>query len=93
MRDAYRGLLNDEVTKGKKKGFEIPLYKWLTKDLKGLVIDALFNPNARIYDYLDKTQVRLLVEQKTMRERNWAYLVYALLILELWLQRERGNIY
>ncbi len=92
LRDAYRGLLNDGVTKGKKKGFEIPLYKWLIKDLKGLVIDALFNPNAKIYDYLDKTQVRLLVEQKTMLERNWAYLVYALLILELWLQKERGNI-
>ena len=92
LRDAYSGLLSDEVTRGKKKGFEIPLYKWLTDDLKDLTTDALLNPNAMIYSYLDKTQVHLLAEQKIMREKNWAYLMYALLILELWLQRERKNI-
>jgi len=64
----------------------------LTDDLKDLTTDALLNPNAMIYSYLDKTQVHLLAEQKIMRERNWAYLMYALLILELWLQRERKNI-
>jgi len=64
LRDAYSGLLSDEVTRGKKKGFEIPLYKWLTDDLKDLTTDALLNPNAMIYSYLDKTQVHLLAEQK-----------------------------
>ena len=88
LRDAYRGLLNEEVITGKKKGFEIPLYQWLTDDLRELVADALLNPNAKIYTYLDKEQVRLLIKQETMNERNWAYLVYALLILELWLQKE-----
>jgi len=88
LRDAYRGLLDEEVITGKKKGFEIPLYQWLTNDLRGLVADTLLNPNAKIFTYLDKEQVRLLIKQETMNERNWAYLVYALLILELWLQKE-----
>ena len=64
LRDAYSGLLSDEVTRERKKGFEIPLYKWLTDDLKDLTTDALLNPNAMIYSYLDKTQVHLLAEQK-----------------------------
>jgi asparagine synthase (glutamine-hydrolysing) len=88
LRDAYRGLLDEEVITGKKKGFEIPLYLWLTNDLRGLAADTLLNPNAKIFTCLDQEQVRLLIKQETMNERNWAYLVYALLILELWLQKE-----
>jgi len=60
----------------------------LTNDLRRLVADTLLNPNAKIFTCLDQEQVRLLIKQETMNERNWAYLVYALLILELWLQKE-----
>ncbi|MEG3066522.1 MAG: hypothetical protein RQM89_11590 [Acetomicrobium sp.] len=38
--------------------------------MKDLTTDALLNPNAMIYSYLDKTQVHLLAEQKLYERKE-----------------------
>ncbi|MDD5565014.1 MAG: asparagine synthase C-terminal domain-containing protein, partial [Thermoanaerobaculaceae bacterium] len=86
LRDAYRDRLPREVIAGPKKGFEVPLAAWLDGDLRDLVHDALLAPDARVAAYLEPAFVRALVEGTAMRERNRAGLVYALLVLELWLR-------
>ena len=90
LRDAYRGRLPREVLEGKKRGFEVPLAAWLDGDLRDLVHDSLLSPDARVAAYLQPAFVRALVEGRTLRERNRPNLVYALLVLELWLRESRG---
>lgn len=93
VRDAYRGLLSDEVINGAKRGFEIPLVGWLQGELQAVLMDTLGNPKAIVRTYLDGQFIDALLRREVMTDRNWAYMVYALLVLELWLQEEkkRGN--
>ena len=91
LRDAYRGRLNDEVLGGAKRGFEIPLRSWLENDLRSILLDTVGSPAALVRSYLDGEIIDDLLEQRAMTERNWAYIVYALLVLELWLQNERSD--
>ena len=89
LRDAYRGRLPREVIAGGKRGFEVPLAAWLDGDLRDLVHDSLLAPDARVGAYLEPAFVRALVEGRTMADRNRPGLVYALLVLELWLRESR----
>ena len=91
LRDAYRGLLPREVIEGRKRGFEVPLAAWLDGDLRDLVHDALLAPGARVAGYVEPAFVRAAVEGTAMRERNRAGLVYALLVLELWLRESESS--
>lgn len=88
LRDAYRGILSEEVLNGKKRGFEIPLVHWLRGPLRELVFDSVGGSNSRVSAFLDRSFVREIIEQKRCMDRNWGYIVYSLLILELWLRNE-----
>ncbi|MBC8117075.1 MAG: asparagine synthase, partial [Candidatus Saccharimonas sp.] len=85
LRDAYRGRLPDEVILGKKRGFEFSLSSWLENELRGLIMDTLGSPSARVRSFLDGQFIDNLLAGGILRDRNCACLVYALLTLELWL--------
>jgi asparagine synthase (glutamine-hydrolysing) len=89
LRDAYRGRLPDEVLGGRKRGFEVPLKEWLEGDLREILGDTLGSSSARVRDLVADSFVDGLLDRTVLRDRNWAYLVYALLVLEIWL-REFG---
>lgn len=91
LRDAYRGRLSDEVIGGAKRGFEIPLVGWLEGELKPILMDTLGSPAALVRSYIDGDFLNALLRREVMTERNWAYIVYALLVLELWLQEEKNR--
>jgi asparagine synthase (glutamine-hydrolysing) len=86
LRRAYRGRLPTEVIKAPKRGFEVPVAKWLRSELRPLLMDTVVAPDARIGCYLDRRLVSDIVEGTELQDRNWAYLVYSFLILELWLR-------
>ncbi|HXT41684.1 MAG TPA: asparagine synthase C-terminal domain-containing protein, partial [Candidatus Angelobacter sp.] len=86
LRDAYRGRLPDEVIGGEKRGFEIPLVSWLRKELRPIIQDTVGSKDARVRAYLADELVDGLLGQTMLPDRNWGQLVYALLVLELWLR-------
>jgi len=86
LRDAYRGLLPERVVSGPKRGFEVPLKAWLEKDLREILNDTVVPASASIRSYLDGGFIDGVLSGRTMRDRNWSYIVYALLVLELWLR-------
>jgi asparagine synthase (glutamine-hydrolysing) len=85
LKDAYQGLLPKEVINGRKRGFEVPMESWLRNELRPLLMDTLDRPTARVHSYLSRDFVKELLEARAWGNHNWAYLVYALLVLELWL--------
>ena len=91
LRDAYRGVLPTAVTSGQKRGFEIPLNEWLSGDLKPQLHDLLSSPNARVKSFVDESMITGLLEGTSFADRNRSYLLYALLVLELWLERESDD--
>jgi asparagine synthase (glutamine-hydrolysing) len=69
-----------------KRGFEIPLRTWLQRDLHELVMDTLGSDGARVRDYVSSSFVDDFVQGKVLKDRNWAFMTYMLLVLELWLR-------
>ena len=92
LRDAYRDALPSRVTSGTKRGFEIPMGEWLAGDLKPLLHDLLSSPNARVRDFIDDSLITALLDDEGFADRNRAYLLYALLVLELWLEQESDDV-
>ena len=91
LRDAYRGRLSDEVLSGAKRGFEVPLKTWLENDLRAIMLDTVGSRSALVRSYLDGEFIDDVIDQRVMMGRNWAYVAYALLVLELWLRGEKEN--
>jgi hypothetical protein len=60
--------------------------RWLATDLRELVHDCLEVPDSRLGEYLDRACVADMVLKRTPSRRNWTYVVYGLLVLELWLR-------
>ena len=92
LREAYRSVLPSGVMSGAKRGFEIPLTKWLAGDLKPLLHDLLGSPNARVGAFVDDALITALLDETAFADRNRAYLLYALLVLELWLEQESNDV-
>src|SRR6185437_15179569 len=81
LRDAYRGRLPDEVIGGEKRGFEIPLVSWLRKELRPIIQDTVGSQDARVRAYLADEFVDALIAGNSFKDRNWGYLMYAVLVL------------
>jgi asparagine synthase (glutamine-hydrolysing) len=86
LRDAYRQRLPAEVIDGRKRGFEIPMRRWLNAELRPLIHDTVEASDSRIGEYLDRRFVIDIIQNRTATQRNWMYLVYGFLVLELWLR-------
>jgi asparagine synthase (glutamine-hydrolysing) len=89
LRDAYRDELPERVVTAPKRGFEIPLASWLAGDLREPLLDTVGSTGARVRSYLDGGAIDGLLAGETFGDRNRVFLLYALLVLELWL-RERA---
>lgn len=92
LKDAYKGRLPDEILKRPKKGFEIPVEKWLHSELRDLLHDTLLQPNSETGTYVHRRFIQDLWRKKDYVDRNWAMTVYSLLVLELWLRKNRSSI-
>lgn len=90
LRDAYADVLPKEVIRGTKRGFEPPLAQWLRSDLRPLLMDTLGCNSAEVRSYVEGSFVDALLKGTDMRHANTSTLLYALLILELWLRSFRG---
>lgn len=86
LRDAYADALGDEVARGAKRGFEVPLARWLAHDWRDVVGDTLGAPDARVLGYVDPALVARARAADGFPDRNRAYVAYAFLVLELWLR-------
>jgi asparagine synthase (glutamine-hydrolysing) len=85
LRKLAKRYLPDEIVNAPKKGFEIPLYKWLSNDLKELSADSILSPNSILQDLFHKDYLTKLIFRKTsMEPGRWSVLVWTLLMLSLW---------
>ncbi|KAF0119216.1 MAG: asparagine synthase [Rhodospirillaceae bacterium] len=74
----------DDIAKARKQGFSAPDASWFRGESIDYVRDALFNPRARIYDFLDPAATRALIEDHLAGRQNRRLLIWSLLNLEEW---------
>ncbi|MGE3856189.1 MAG: asparagine synthase (glutamine-hydrolyzing) [Dehalococcoidia bacterium] len=82
LRRLMTGRLPDEIVRGRKKGFGVPLGDWLRRDLRPLMLDL----TAAVPDYLDRGFVQGLVREH-LDGRDRSLELWAIMMLAAWHRR------
>lgn len=91
LRNAVRSRLPAEVLKQPKAGFGAPVEFWLPDQLREMVDDLLGETNLRRRNLFAPEAVRTMVAEQRSGQGNWAYQIWQLLTLELWMQSYIDN--
>jgi asparagine synthase (glutamine-hydrolysing) len=81
-----RALVLPAILNRPKKGFGIPIARWLRTDLAGDVEEHLIRNWPASLEFLDREAVRSLAQEHLSRLRNAAKEVWSLLILARWVR-------
>lgn len=87
LREALRGWIPDQILDGPKRGFRLPVARWLREDLRGYAHEILLDPGASLRGWGETTEVRRLLDEHCAGRRDHGRRLWTLLVLELW-QRE-----
>jgi len=87
LRRAVKDLLPRPILRRGKKGFNMPVAKWLTGPLKNLAEDMLSEQRLRREGLFDPGYVRTLLDEHLARRRDHRKLLWTLLVFELWYER------
>ena len=86
LREAIKGLVPDSVFTQPKRGFAVPLGRWLKHELRHR-LDTLLGPNRPVYAYVDRASVQRLVQEHLAGRRDHSHFLWRILVLDLWLWR------
>lgn len=90
LRKLAEKYLPTELLNQPKRGFEIPLKKWVKDDLNEIIFDRLTSPNALVRDYLDPKFYNQVLEKNLMiSDERWAKMIYTLFVTETWLLKHK----
>jgi len=84
FKKAMRNVLPDEVIRRPKKGFGVPIDHWFRHDLKAMAYDLLLDRRSLERGYFRREAVERLLDEHCRGKANWHYLLWNLLMLELW---------
>jgi asparagine synthase (glutamine-hydrolysing) len=85
LRMATADLLPFSVRHRVKRGFALPLERWMRTDLRALTRDALLGPDARTRELFDRAVVARYCDEVDA-DAGHADRLWTLLVLELWLR-------
>jgi len=86
LKEAMRRHLPDQLLSRKKAGFGAPLRQWLRNDLKGVIGDVLSPSQVKARGLFEPAAVHRVLQDNAAGTRDHAYLIYALLTMEVWMQ-------
>jgi asparagine synthase (glutamine-hydrolysing) len=84
MRSALQDVLPKRITSAHKRGFMLPLARWLREDLREMSRDLLSDQAIRRRGYVNPAYVQWLLAEHDSGRRNFTDQLYALMVLELW---------
>ncbi|MHC4983607.1 MAG: asparagine synthase (glutamine-hydrolyzing) [Planctomycetota bacterium] len=84
LKSALRPFLDAETLRRRKQGFTPPLVEWFRGPLRDMSGDLLLSPRAFYRDYLSAAVVQRAWRQHLRRVRNYAPLLWAVMMFELW---------
>ena len=87
LRRAVADLLPPRILGRRKKGFGVPVARWLRGELKEMLTDLLLSPRAAARPFFRPEAVRRLCEHHVAGRGDRSNQLWALLMLELWCRR------
>lgn len=87
LKDWASSLLPWSILNRPKMGFGVPIGEWFRGDLRDILRDALFAPNALVTRVFQAQFLRRLFDDHLAGRANHAHRLWSLLMLELWNRR------
>jgi hypothetical protein len=87
LRDAFHDCLPRSILDRPKQGFAVPIARWLREDLRPIAEEAFSAPTLSRAGVARPDLVRRLWHEHLTGRRNHARAMWALLVLQLWLER------
>jgi asparagine synthase (glutamine-hydrolysing) len=91
LRKSVAGRLPQQIIDRPKKGFGLPVSKWLCTDLRGLLLDMLSADRLRSQGIFDDAYVTRLVGEHFNKTRDNRLVLWTLLVFQLWHERYLGS--
>jgi len=85
LKEAMRGLLPPEIINKRKEGFSVPMKHWLRGPLRPLLTEVLSEERVEERGLFRPAAVTKLVAEHLSGARNHSHLLWAMLVLDLWL--------
>ena len=85
LRDVMKRHIPEIVTKAEKQGFSAPDASWFKGDSMDFVKRVLLNGKARVFEFIDPSLAKSLVEEHLSGTENRRLLIWSLLNIEQWL--------
>lgn len=86
LRSLARQRLPAEISSAPKRGFEVPVKRWIEKDLRPVINDLLLAADSRVASYADGKELRAFVTGSTEFAGNYPQTMWSLLMLEIFLR-------
>jgi asparagine synthase (glutamine-hydrolysing) len=90
LRKAIKGLVPDSVFEQPKRGFAVPLGRWMRNELQHR-LETLCDESRPVYAYVDHDSVGRLVREHIDGRRDHSHFLWRLLVLDLWLVALRSE--
>jgi asparagine synthase (glutamine-hydrolysing) len=87
LKKAARPYLPDEIINRKKKGFGVPIAKWVKGPLKEMFMDLLSVDRVKREGLLNSQYVEKLLQDHLMNKKDNRKQLWTLLVWELWVNR------
>ncbi|MDC0435440.1 asparagine synthase (glutamine-hydrolyzing) [bacterium] len=90
LREASGNLLPKAVTQGKKRGFGVPYVEWLSGPLANYTKERILGENGLLRELFLDAELELLVEDNIQMRGFRGFMLYKLLMLAVW--SDRNNV-
>ena len=85
LRAIARRYLPPEVVSAPKRGFEIPLVRWMTHDLYAMVRDICGSEGSLLFDLFDRSEIMAILDRRVpIDDERWAKRMWVLFMLASW---------
>jgi len=91
LRELAQRYLPQNILHRPKQGFAIPLGSWLQRELKPMLNEVLAPTRLRRRGLFEPTHVEKMLADHQGSRRDYSQQLWAILVLELWLERNIGT--
>ncbi len=92
LRALARKLLPPDIAGLPKRGFEIPLQRWMQHDLNDMLTERVMDPASYAMTHFDSGEIAALLMGEGWDAKRWANIAWMLLCLEIWWDNYRHGV-
>lgn len=87
LKRAAKGILPGEIIDRPKKGFGIPIARWLRNELKEFMLDSLEETRIKRQGFFNYSYIKRLVEEHLQKRKDNRKALWSLLVFQIWHKR------